>query len=238
MAKLLLILAVTRACLASPWGSKESADAEWSKEYDTPQHTSEPRRGYEARTYAPSTWACTNMTVDTAADPLAGLEGVPFTQLMQTKRYKKKVPSSKMFWKLFRYIGGLNEGNVEIEMTKGVTTSHELKEKDKWGEVELQEMCFYLENKFQESLGGVEAVPAPLDPAVYIKYRKEMTVYAKQFGGWAFTSATWQAARDQFAREIQRSDPYKEGRYYTGSKSHPWVPESERINEVWFEAVQ
>merc|ERR1712008_284112 len=63
------------------------------------KHTSEARRGYEARTYSPSTWACTNMTVDTAADPLAGLEGVPFTKLMQSQRYKKKVPSSKMFWK-------------------------------------------------------------------------------------------------------------------------------------------
>ena len=40
-------------------------------------------------------------------------------------------------------------GNVEIEMTKGVTTKHILEKKDRFGEVELQEMCFYLENKFQ-----------------------------------------------------------------------------------------
>ena len=40
-------------------------------------------------------------------------------------------------------------GNVKIEMTKGVTTKHILEKKDKFGEIELQEMCFYLENKFQ-----------------------------------------------------------------------------------------
>ena len=34
-------------------------------------------------------------------------------------------------------------------MTKGVTTKHILEKKDKYGEIELQEMCFYLENKFQ-----------------------------------------------------------------------------------------
>ena len=34
-------------------------------------------------------------------------------------------------------------------MTKGVTTKHTLQKKDNHGEVELQEMCFYLENKFQ-----------------------------------------------------------------------------------------
>ena len=34
-------------------------------------------------------------------------------------------------------------------MTKGVTTKPTLQKKDDYGEVELQEMCFYLENKFQ-----------------------------------------------------------------------------------------
>ena len=43
----------------------------------------------------------------------------------------------------------LTTGNVKIEMTKGVTTKHVLEKKDKYGEIELQEMCFYLENKFQ-----------------------------------------------------------------------------------------
>ena len=77
-------------------------------------------------------------------------------------------------------------GNIKIEMTKGVTTKHILEKKDKYGEIELQEMCFYLENKFQvrmvikvlrklimkqniqETLGYSEAVPVPTDPKVCI----------------------------------------------------------------------
>ena len=66
--------------------------------------------GYEKRVYPPSTWACTNMTVDTAQDPLAGLEDWDFKEIMQSKRYKTRVPSSLMFWPLFRYIGGNNKG--------------------------------------------------------------------------------------------------------------------------------
>ena len=58
-----------RTAFSSPWGSKEKAESEWSKEYDEPSFTREPRYGgkYERRTYSPSTWACTNLTVDTAA---------------------------------------------------------------------------------------------------------------------------------------------------------------------------
>ena len=65
----LLINSRPRATFSSPWGSKEKAESEWSKEYDEPSFTREPRNGgkYERRTYSPSTWACTNLTVDTAA---------------------------------------------------------------------------------------------------------------------------------------------------------------------------
>jgi len=235
--KLVLLCVYIGTALAAPWSSQQKAEEEWNKEYDEPTYSVEARAGYEKRTYPASTWACTNLTVDTASDPLAGLEDVKFTELMQSRRYKNKVPSSLMFWPLFRYIGGVNQGNVKIEMTKGVTTSHSLMEKDNQGELEMQEMCFYLEDKFQANLGGSEAVPEPTDPLVYIKYRPEMTVYAKQFGGYAFTADTWMKARDRFVREIQWNDVYQKDLYYTGSRSHPWVPESERINEVWLQAV-
>ena len=165
-----------RAAFSSPWGSKEKAESEWNKEYDEPIFTSEPRNGgkYEKRTYSPSTWACTNLTVDTAAGtshdhfhddhggcdhatplkldrdtnpqtrefhaapffrpscwagecafhPIDAVKKVTFVVILSaTKfwkyfasvtilvlRYKKKVPSSRMFWPLFRYIGGVNAG--------------------------------------------------------------------------------------------------------------------------------
>ena len=86
-------------------------DGEWEKKYEAPDYTVEKVGvGYENRVYPTSTWACTNMTVDTAQDPLAGLEDWDFKEIMQSKRYKTRVPSSLMFWPLFRYIGGNNKG--------------------------------------------------------------------------------------------------------------------------------
>merc|ERR1711881_445897 len=171
------------------WGeNKERVDADWDKKYEEPEYTVErEERSYEKRVYPPSIWACTNLTVDTAEDPLAGLEDWDFTEIMQSQRYKTRVPASLMFWPLFRYISGNNAGEVKIEMTKGVTTSHSLIKKDRvWGDLEMQEMCFYLESKFQAE--GTESVPEPLDPAVYIVRRPTLPVFVRKFTGFHICS--------------------------------------------------
>ena len=67
-------------------------------------------------------------------------------------------------------------------MTRGVTTSHSLVKRDRvWGDVEEQEMCFYLGSKFQEE--GTEPVPESVDPAVYIVSRPRLVVFVRQFPG-------------------------------------------------------
>ena len=67
-------------------------------------------------------------------------------------------------------------------MTRGVTTSHSLIKRDLvWGDVELQEMCFYLESKFQAD--GSEPVPVPENQAVYIVNRPRLAVFVRQFPG-------------------------------------------------------
>jgi len=217
------------------WGKPgEYADGEWEKKYESPDFRVEKvEENYEKRVYPPSTWACTNMTVDTAQDPLAGLENWDFTEIMQSKRYKTKVPSSLMFWPLFRYIGGNNKGEVKIKMTRGVTTSHSLVKRDRvWGDVEEQEMCFYLEKKFQAD--GTEPVPEPEDEAVYIVNRPRFVVFARKFPGWAFTSAVWQENRDILEKDLVNRESFNSTLYYTAMTSHPWVPENKRVNEVWF----
>ena len=73
-------------------------------------------------------------------------------------------------------------GGVQIKMTTGVTTSHSLVKRDRvWGDVEEQEMCFYLEKKFQAD--GTEPVPEPEDKAVYIVNRPRLVVFVKKFPG-------------------------------------------------------
>ena len=46
--------------------------------------------------------------IDTAADPLAGLDDMNPFEIMGTKRYKKR-HESQMFMELFRYIAGVNQ---------------------------------------------------------------------------------------------------------------------------------
>ena len=114
---LVTVVLVTTMVQAGPareprWGKHgDYKDGEWEKKYEAPDYTVEKvGAGYEKRVYPTSTWACTNMTVDTAQDPLAGLEDWDFKEIMQSKRYKTRVPSSLMFWPLFRYIQGNNKG--------------------------------------------------------------------------------------------------------------------------------
>merc|ERR1711872_899594 len=192
------------------WGeNKEHVDADWDKKYEEPEYTVErEERSYEKRVYPPSIWACTNLTVDTAEDPLAGLEDWDFTEIMQSQRYKTRVPASLMFWPLFRYISGNNAGEVKIEM------------------------CFYLESKFQAD--GSESVPEPLDPAVYIVRRPTLPVFVRKFTGSAFTSAVWQAQRDILEQDLTNKETFNSTLYYTVMKSHPWNPPHQRIDEVWF----
>jgi len=213
---------------------KEDWDKEdWDKEYESPEYTVvKQEENYEKRVYPPSSWVCTNLTVDTAQDPLAGLEDWDFREIMQSKRYKTRVPSSLMFWPLFRYINGENKGEVKISMTKGVTTRHSLIKRDRiWGDLEVQEMCFYLESKFQT--GGSQPIPPPLDTSVYIVARPELSVFVRQFPGWAFTAEVWQANRDILERNLEGEENYNNTLYYTVHTSHPWVPPRERRNEVW-----
>ena len=94
------------------WGKPgQHAGGDWDKKkFESPDFTVvRVEKNYEKRVYPPSTWACTNMTVDTDQDPLAGLEDWELKEIINSKRFKTK-PSSMMLWPLFRYIGGNNKG--------------------------------------------------------------------------------------------------------------------------------
>merc|ERR1712212_594371 len=119
---ILSVLALFSVAMSSPWNknwSKEDFEKEWNKEYETPDFAVvASHEFYEERLYPGATWACTNMSVDTAEDPLAGLEGKNFLQIMNSRRYKTKVPSSQLFYNLFDYINGENEGSVKIKSSR------------------------------------------------------------------------------------------------------------------------
>jgi len=104
---------------------------------------------YERRHYPAAKMVCTYDMVDTAADPLAGLEKANPWVLMQSKR-SRKTPSSIMFMRLFRYISGVNQEQEEVAMTRPVVDMHKVIREDRVGNVEMQLMCFYLPSKYQD----------------------------------------------------------------------------------------
>ena len=65
-------------------------------------------QGYEKRFYPAATFVCNKTSVDTAADPLAGLDDMNPFEVMGSKRYQRR-HESQMFMELFRYISGVNQ---------------------------------------------------------------------------------------------------------------------------------
>ena len=103
--------------------------------------------------YPAAKMVCTYDMVDTAADPLAGLEKANPWVLMQSKR-SRKTPNSIMFMRLFRYISGVNQAQEEVAMTRPVVDMHKVIREDNIGNMEMQLMCFYLPSKYQEHSHG------------------------------------------------------------------------------------
>merc|ERR1712203_815831 len=81
-------------------GNQQIFEDDYSEDDDTeeiPYSVLERYNGYEKRYYAPATFVCNNVTdIDTAADPLAGLDDMNPFELMGSKRYKKS-HQSRMF---------------------------------------------------------------------------------------------------------------------------------------------
>ena len=78
---------------------------------------------------------------------------------------------SEMFKKLYKYIIGLNEDTLEIEMTRPVTTKMTPQRRSR---VYDEEMCFWMGNEFDR-----KDPPKPLDRKVSIEERDEMTFYVR-----------------------------------------------------------
>merc|ERR1711974_490252 len=138
--------------------------------------------GYEMRQYPSVKWACTELTYEREEDDeeeeaVATLKALQ--EYQSQKRKRKNSPQRQMFFKLFRYISGVNKEQEEVAMTAPVLTSIKLLD----GNQITKEMCFYIEKKHQVN------PPTPVDPDVKIETNKEFTVYVHTFGGYAMKDA-------------------------------------------------
>ncbi|XP_023325404.1 uncharacterized protein LOC111699075 [Eurytemora carolleeae] len=184
---------------------------------------------YELREYPAAKFACVKSEVDNSEDPLAGSENMNPFEVMKSKQWKK-APTSLMFIELFKYISGVNKEGQEIEMTIPAPTHHSIKKKQVGGDVEVQEMCFYITSEFQAN------PPQPLDNSpVFIFERPAMKLYARQFGGFPLTSASW-IHEKQILENALVGKYYHDSEYYTAGYSSPW--DTNRRNEVWIQCLE
>lgn len=185
---------------------------------------------YEERAYPSAKFACVKADIDNSKDPFAGLEKMNPMQMMSSKRYKKR-PSSYMFKELYKYISGVNKEYQEIEMTRPVSTHHSVKKVQFGGDVEVQEMCFYIPAAHQAN------PPQPLETSpVYIHQRPTMRVFVRRFGGWAMTAESWSREREVL-ETLLMGKPHHDREYYTNGYNSPW-DQTNRRNEVWIQSLE
>merc|ERR1712106_172439 len=236
-----------------------------SDEEELPYEVIQKYGSYEKRKIFSAQYVCAHEKVDTATDPLAGLSfnGVEDAlEVMKSRRWQK-LPSSRMFKELFKYISGVNDRAEEIDMTRPVTTLHHVKRRDKLGDVEIQEMCFYLPEKYQPShthedekagpsprhADGKEKAgpsprhaasqaPQPLDDQVFITTRPEMEVYVRQFGGFMMSEEQWVEQKKALQNDLMQapSKPHHDNEFFTVGYSSPFTFKNRR-NEVWVQCL-
>jgi len=218
---------------------------------EIPYSVLERYNGYEKRYYPAATFVCNNVTdIDTAADPLAGLDNMNPFEIMGTKRYKKR-HESKMFMELFRYIAGVNQKQEEIEMTRPVVIFHNVTKETPLGNYEDVCMCFYLPSKYQSdhhhtdqheeraSRHVAEVPPQPLDNgAVYLYTAPAHHVFVRRFGGFPFTHDHWEKEMKALEADLMfDKHRYQQGQYYTAGYNSPWKLHHRR-NEVWMQCLE
>merc|ERR1711954_563969 len=183
--------------------------------------------GYEMRQYPSVKWACTELTYEREVE-VEQDEAVATLKALQEyqnqKRERKNRPQRQMFFKLFRYISGVNKEQEEVAMTAPVLTSMKLLD----GNQITKEMCFYIEKKHQAN------PPTPVDPDVKIETNKEFTVYVHTFGGYAMKDAVNIREARKFAEVLNKAgEEVDKSVFYTAGYDSPmkfW----NRRNEIMY----
>jgi len=187
----------------------------------------EEHQDYNVVKYPASKWVCTKDTVDISNDPMKNWKADFDNDPMAAWRAKKKLkmPNSKMFKKLFRYIIGVNSQQANIEMTRPVTT---IRQKVKGSQrLEVEVMCFWTGSPWEN-----KELPEPMDNSVFVQERPELTVFVRRFGGYALSESQWQEEKENLIKSLGSRMKEVDMEYYaTVGYNSPWS--QDRRNEVW-----
>ncbi|TRY77769.1 hypothetical protein TCAL_08504 [Tigriopus californicus] len=126
-----------------------------------------------------------------------------------------------IFWRLFQYIQGQNEGGVKIAMTTPVKMERFPGEK---GE---RNMCFYLKPYTDQE------PPAPTNAKISIVRSPEMNIYTRRVGGY-MDDADWDYEFNSLKTFLKANNvaDFNEDKYYANGYDSPMMFYNRR-NEVW-----
>ena len=133
--------------------------------------------------------------------------------------------SRQAFWKLFRYIQGANEDEVEIAMTTpvtfAITPGHGPNCESNFT------MSFLIESKFQGN------PPKPTEDDVYLHQNPEWHVAVRRFGGFASDEKYIEHTQEFYNDLAKNNVEIVEDPYYHVGYNSPYQLKNRR-QEVWF----
>jgi len=162
----------------------------------------------ELRHYQPSTWVSTSVIA---------------------KSWTSQVQRA-LFWPLFEYIQGANEGGQKIKMTVPVIT---LVRPEYSAEGSNYTMSFYLPSSLAN-------IPTPKNDKVTIKYKPSFEAYVHSFKGYAWGQQVWDKHAAMMEKHLDK-DGLK-GMYYPSSQMYISAGYDDpmkmfnRHNEIWLMA--
>ncbi|XP_045165323.1 heme-binding protein 2-like [Mercenaria mercenaria] len=184
--------------VTSSWNKPKFCNGLDCPEYKTVKTT----KDYEERIYSESRWVSTNLT------------GIDY-----------KVAQYQMFMKLFKYIGGNNEGGKKIDMTCPVTDRIIPAQGPACKSNFI--MSFYIAPK-------VTTAPLPKDKTVYLETKSDLHVYVRQFGGFTDDFEAWRKHAEELGIALRNDGlAYEEAYYFTAGYDAPFKLFN-RHNEIWF----
>ena len=159
------------------------------------------------------------------------LDGVEIRQYPGTVLVETTAPTARAaFGRLFRYIGGANEGERDIEMTApvrtdGATVGMTAPVRTETGDDRVT-MAFWLPADYTP-----ETAPLPTDPRVSLVVEPPRIVAVRSFG-WYATAGRAAREREQLRETLSGRDIDALGDPVVFQYDDPWTPPFMRHNEV------
>ncbi|XP_071551218.1 heme-binding protein 2-like [Panulirus ornatus] len=201
----LLFLAITGALASTDFdfSDDDSEDSYFEKHEMAPYTVIKNAETYQVRVYPPTKWACA-----------------------QTNKSEDKKEGMRMFMALFDYIDGMNDMEMEINMTVPVSMRKDKKGADgtKWCQ-----MCFYIPSALQET------TPQPQGDRVFIQERPRMMFATRTFGGYMMRMKQWKAEKVILQEDLKMAEePGVDFSSTYWAVYDPPMKTTNRRNEVWF----